>query len=320
MSKKYLAMTPVENANITSLYTSDIYFDEWTPCITAPWSRLYNEKTHSLQPEWDHLNSKDSTYFLFKVPEKAIHGLLFIDNGKCYFKDHHKGRLSKLRIRNSLKGMNILGAFWVPHQQLLIVHDIYMHESSSVCEEVFSSRWQLLAKATTFIENDPSLQGFTLTIVTSLTNEDAGSGKHPGTTNATAGVSKNQRPVNEETTGCIILQPNVGLAKVIYGIPLEVVAGKTKRGTAAVANENHSKDSQKKDETDVDEAFITKHSKFNGPESFQLWSGTKDLGMPCIQSLKLIQEVRNKLKTIDKFAVNIKWNKNLDSYEVLSIK
>jgi hypothetical protein len=225
MSRKYSAMTPVENANFSSIYAPEIYFDEWTPCITVPWSRLYNDKTGALKPEWEHLNSSASTYFPFNVPEKAIHGLLFIDNGKVFFKDHHKGRLSQARIRNSLKGMNIFGAFWVPHQQLIILHDIYMHESTSLCEEVFTSRWQYLAKAVTHIENDESLQGFTLSIAIGTTNENAGSqssGKWP--IHEVAGRNSYQRPANEENAGsfCMILQPNTGLAIVIHSIPASI--------------------------------------------------------------------------------------------------
>jgi hypothetical protein len=328
MSKKYLAMTPVENVNFSSIYTPEIYFDEWTPCITVPWSRLYNDKTCSLQSEWTHLNSKSSTYFLFKIPEKAIHGLLFIDNGKVFFKDHHKGRLSQARIRNCLKGMNIFGAFWIPHHQSLILHDIYMHESTSQCEEVFITRWQILAKALTYIENDNHLQGFTLSVAAGIIDENAENEntlKKPvneiddsentsiKSNNEAAGKYKNIRAVNEthrDATTCLILQPNIGLATIIHSIPA---------GIEQPINLKNNKVINDKIECD---ALITKHTKFNGPESFQIWSvyENKDLGMPCIQNLKLLQQVCTKLKEIDKFIVNIKWNKNLNSYEVLSIK
>lgn len=305
------------NANFSSIYTPDIYFDDWVPCITVPWSRIYNDNLRKLQPEWEHLDKKISPNFAFPIPEKAIHGLLFIDGGKCFFRDHHKGRLSQLRIRNCLKGMNILGAFWVPHQQLIIVHDIYMKESMSVCEEMFTSRWQLLAKAIAFIENDPSLQGFTLTIVKSISDEDAGE------------ISANFRPINEDsgsaTSGGVILQPNVGLATVIYGIPIEKHTPSQKNNEREHRNTIIKTTNLHADATTIKEinnAYITKHSKFNGPESFQLWSmeTNEDYGMPCIQSLKLIQLVRNKLKECDKCIVEIKWNKNLNSYEVVSIK
>lgn len=296
-------MIPVENANFSSIYAPEIYFDEWTPCITLPWNRLYNEKSHCLQPEWAHLNSSSSNYFLFQIPDRAIHGLLFIDNGKVFFKDHHKGRLSQARIRNSLKGMNIFGAFWVPHQQRLIIHDIYMHESQSLCEEVFTHRWQVLGKALAHIENDDTLQGFNLTVVDGKEYENAGRNSH-------------ERPANETKTPtqCMILQPNTGLAVVVHSIPVEL--GKTK---TIESNKNDATTADVKMEC---EAFITKHTKFNGPESFQIWSiaDNKDLGMPCIQSLKMIQEVRNKLKETNKFIVNVRWNKNLNSYEVVEIK
>jgi hypothetical protein len=306
------------NVNFSSIYTPEIFFDEWSPCITAPWSRIFNEKTRSLQPEWEHLNAKTATYFPFTIPEKAIHGLLFMDNGKCFFRDHYKGRLSKLRIRNALKGMNIIGAFWVPHQQLLIIHDIYMFNSSSICESVFTERWKTLAEALELIENDEHLQGFTLQFPRPA-NENAGS-----STNAGGAAS-------EEKTACLMLQPNAGLAVVIHSIPLAAVESfsyvpETKRGTsvsvvAASLSPTPTKDPSvsKKIET---EALIKKHSKFNGPESFQLWNidDGSDMGMPCIQSLKLIQAVRTKLKEIDEFIVKIKWNKNLNSYEVFEIK
>jgi hypothetical protein len=327
MSRKYSAMTTVENANFSSIYEPEIYFDEWTPCITAAWSRLYNEKTRNLQYEWAHLNSPSSTYFLFQIPEKAIHGLLFIDNGKVFFKDHHKGRLSQARIRNSLKGMNIFGAFWVPHQQRLILHDVYMHESQSLCEEVFTKRWQTLSKALSHIENDDSLQGFTLSIAAGPVDENAGRENTPeNPIRENAGRKFHERAANESqpSAGCMVLQPNTGLAIVIHSIPVGL--GKTVAAIAgAVAPVSGAVVGREKKETDekVDgEAYITKHTKFSGPESFQIWSAVdnKDLGMPCIQSLKMIQEVRSKLKETDKLVVNVKWNKNLNSFEVVSIK
>jgi hypothetical protein len=327
MSRKYSAMTPVENANFSSIYAPEIYFDEWNPCITSPWSRLYNEKTRTLQHEWAHLNSPSSTYFLFQIPEKAIHGLLFIDNGKVFFKDHHKGRLSQSRIRNSLKGMNIFGAFWVPHQQQLILHDIYMHESKSLCEEVFTQRWQALSKAMAHVENDDTLQGFTLSIATGPVNENTGRENLPESpVREHAGRKFHTRPVNENQTssGCMVLQPNTGLAIVIHSIPVVPVKPVTVTvvGGAAVGGAVVGREKKDTDDKIDGEAFITKHTKFSGPESFQIWSAldNKDLGMPCIQSLKMIQEVRNKLKETDKLVVNVKWNKNLSSYEVISIK
>jgi hypothetical protein len=303
MSKKYSAMKQIDNANFSSIYTSEIYFDDWAPCVTCPWSRIYNNKSKTLQPEWQHLNSKEGTHFLFQIPEKGIHGLLFIDNGKTYFRDHYKSRLSQLRIRNSLKGMNILGAFWIPHKQLLIIHDIYMYNSQSICEEVFTNRWKKLEEATTFIEADDVYQGFTLRTAEAL-NEDAGDLQTSGATN--------------EESATVIFQPNSGLATVIHSIPVGVAKVTVKTQTVSSPTVKEIK----ADDKIEGEVYISKHSKFNGPESFQLWSIKEnvDLGMPCIQSLKLIQAVRNALKSEDKIRVNVIWNKNLNSYEVMSIK
>lgn len=299
MSKKYSAMSTVENANFSSIYTPEIYFDDWTPCINLAWNRLYNEKTRTLQPEWAHLNSTTTSYFLLQIPERAIHGLLFIDNGKVFFRDHYKSRLSQARIRNSLKGMNIFGAFWVPHQQRLILHDIYMHESQSLCEEVFTNRWESLAKSLAHIENDESMQGFTLSIAAGTINENAGE----------QFCKKSMNEASNNATS-MILQPNMGLAVVIHSIPVGI-----EKAVNIIGNKMC-------DDKIEDCVYITKHTKFNGPESFQIWSAidNKDLGMPCIQSLKMIQDIRARLKETDKCLVNIKWNKHLNSYEVVSIK
>ena len=309
MTKKFAAMKPEENANVTSIYTSDIYFDEWSPCVTCSWSRIYNEKTRSLQPDWAHINSSTATYFAFKIPEKAIHGLLFLDNGAVYFRDHYKGRLSSLRIRNAIKGMNILGAFWVPHQQRLIVHDIYMYNSSSICEEVYTERWKKLEAALASVENDEHFQGFSLQIAEAV-NEDTG--------DFSASSGRDNEGAAAGTFG-MILQPNVGLAFVIHSIPVAMLDG---FGSAAkVVTGNTSREGSSGSGKTETEACVTKHSKFNGPESFQLWNirDGSDLGMPCIQSLKLIQSVRAKLKETPKFVVKVKWNKNLNSYEVTEI-
>jgi hypothetical protein len=319
MTKKYMAMVPViqegNNVNFSSIYAPEIFFDEWSPCVTCSWSRIYNEKTRSLQPDWSHINSSTTTYFTFKIPEKAIHGLLFLDNGSVYFRDHYKGRLSSLRIRNTLKGMNILGAFWVPHQQRLIIHDLYMQNSISICEEVYTERWNKLETTLASVENDEHFQGFSLQIAEAV-NENAGD------------FIGSVGTINEEgDTFGMILQPNVGLAFVIHSIPVNVlnVFGHSVKSANANATANANANANGiftgnpgKTET---EAYITKHSKFNGPESFQLWDirDESDLGMPCIQNLKLIQSVRAKLKEINKFAVKVKWNKNLNSYEVTEI-
>jgi hypothetical protein len=331
MPKKYLAMTAVENDSISGIYTSDTFFEDWTPCVTTSWSRsvVKGGNTPSLTSEWSHLNKADATYYLFQIPEKAIHGLLFIDNGKTYFRDHYKGRLSKLRLRNCLKGMNIFGAFWIPHRQELILHDIYMQESQSVCEEVFDNRWKIMDKTLAGVENDEGLQGFILRVAGTL-GEDAGRKTHDvDSSSETAGKkSHNFGPAHEispETT-TIILQPNTGLATVIHSIPLAIlepviipsVSIHMKKEVIPESAKIQIEETSKTNNATT--AYIMKHPKFNGPESFLLTtSENEDLGMPCIQSLKLINFVRNKLKSENKFMVNIKWSKTLNSYEVISV-
>jgi hypothetical protein len=351
--KRYPAMITVENDSIKSMYTPDTFFDEWSPCVTTSWSRVYDNKTKSVRSEWSHLNTK-TQYYTFEIPEKAIHGCLFLDSGKAYFRDYHKGRLSQLRIRSSVKGLNILGAFWIPHEQRIILHDVFMKEGQSICESVFTKRWDSLESIISMIEQDEQLQGFTLEIapVKMAVNEAAGKDfTYFSSPDETAG-RKNTRtgPVDEaSSTSGIILQPNTGLAIIIHSIPnmsestpmnpahnmaaINVIKNITnKPDTISVGPDavyvkpdtisvKPDTISVKPDTTSSLNVYLSKHLKLFGPESFQLWSkdDNKDLGMPCIQSLGLIQKVRTLLKNTDKILVEVKWNKNLNAYSVLSI-
>jgi hypothetical protein len=322
--KRYPAMITVENDSIKSMYTPDTFFDDWSPCVTTSWSRVYDSKTRSIRSEWSHLNTK-TQYYTFEIPEKAIHGCLFLDAGKAYFRDYHKGRLSELRIRSSTKGLNILGAFWIPHEQRIILHDVFMQESHSICESVFTKRWDSLAAIASMIEQDEQLQGFTLEIapIQRAVNEVAGednscfnsSDETAGKKNTKTGAVDEAQP----TTG-IILQPNTGLATIIHSIPM--INTSATSPVKPVTNITNSKQEVKPDSISIINVYLSKHSKLSGPESFQLLSidDNKDLGMPCIQSLALIQKVRTMLKDTDKILVEVKWNKNLNAYSVVAIK
>jgi hypothetical protein len=317
--KRYPAMITVENESIKNMYTPDTFFDEWSPCVTTSWTRIYDTKLNTIRSEWNHLNTKIQ-YYVFEIPEKAIHGCLFLDSGKSYFRDYHKGRLSQLRIRSSVKGLNILGAFWIPHEQRIIIHDAFMENGHSICESVFTKRWESLSNIVSMIEQDEQLQGFVIDIapIQRAVNEVAGEDLACfSSTDESAGKRNiKTRPVDEEPpTYGIILQPNTGLATIIHSIPNKLpstVSAKPKVDVVGLT---------KVDTNTSLEVYLSKHSKLSGPESFQLWSkDAKDLGMPCIQSLSLIQKVRALLKNTDKILVEVKWNKNLNAYSVVAIK
>lgn len=307
---KYTAMTSVENESIKDKYTPDTFFDEWTPCITSSWSNVYDTQKKTLRLEWAHLDKPAGELFVFPIPEKIIHGCLFLDNGQAYFRDYHKGRLSKLRIRYKWSGHNIhiLGAFWSPYQQKLIVHDMFMYDGNSLCEKSFKDRWASMKK---FIEldyeQDKYMQGFQLNI-----------------------ASVDDFPKKGDTYG-VLYQPNIGLATIIHSIPMttavqsapvavavsvpvtniKVVHTPAPTQTLSSTTTLKSKELAKFD--------LRKHKKFSGPEAFQLWNAEEDLGMPSIQSLSLTKAIREKLLQAETISVSAKWNKDLSSYEVLAL-
>jgi hypothetical protein len=293
---KYSAMTSVETESIKDKYTPDTFFDEWSPCITASWSHVYDSHKKTLRNEWLHLD-KSADAFIFPIPEKVIHGSIFLDGGHTYFRDYHKGRLSKLRIRYNWIGHNIhiLGAFWIPHQQTIIVHDMFMYDGESLCEKGFRDRWTYLKK---FIESDYEedrhLQGFQMKIIDC------------------DGLSR-----KADTYG-VLYQPNMGLATIIHSIPYSMLSGATvvhKKSDAVQI----APTVQTKVASTTARFELKKHKKFNGPEAFQIWNGEEDLGMPSIQSLSLTRAIRDKLASSETVMVSAKWNKDLSSYEVTAL-
>ena len=300
---KYSAMTSVDNESIKDKYTPDTFFDEWTPCITASWSNVYDNNKKCLRNEWKHLDTSAEA-FMFPIPEKVIHGSLFLDGGHAYFRDYHKGRVSKLRIRYNWSGHNIhiLGAFWIPHQQTLIVHDMFMCDGMSLCEKGFKDRWAYLKK---FIESDyekdKHLQGFQLKVIDS-----------------------DSIPRKADTYG-VLYQPNIGLATIIHSIPYSMlVAGlahKKPDAEVKVSSVLLMPSVPSTSKSSVASKFeLKKHKKFTGPEAFQLWNGEEDLGMPSIQSLSLTKAIRDKLGAgSETIMVSAKWNKDLSSYEVTAL-
>ena len=307
-TRRYRAMTTIETDSIRSLYTPDTFFDEWSPCVTTAWSRVIDSKKHILQSEWKHLGNESS--YVFEVPEKAIHGSLFLDQGRAYFRDYHKGRLSKMNIRSSLKSMNILGAFWVPHQQRIIIHDAFMEEGQSICESVFTSRWKSLARILEHVEQDIVMQGCSIEVI-----------QHEETNALTS------------QTVTIVLQPNTGLATVIHSIPAELINIAQQKPSPVLLEavpESQQKiivqmlptESEKPINVSTKKngnMYIKKHSRLSGPEAYQLFCDEDELGMPCIQSLSMIVAVRNKLKESDIVNVVANWNKNLDAYEIVKV-
>jgi hypothetical protein len=296
---KYTAMTSVENESIKDKYTPDTFFDEWTPCITSSWSNIYDAQKKKLRLEWAHLDKPAGEVFVFPIPEKVIHGCLFLDNGQAYFRDYHKGRLSKLRIRYKWSGHNIhiLGAFWSPYQQKLIVHDMFMYDGYSLCEKSFKDRWASMKK---FIEldyeQDKYMQGFQLNI-----------------------ASADDFPKKGDTYG-VLYQPNIGLATIIHSIPMAMAVQKAPEPVSVPTSTSTSNPTPTVSKPrELAKFDLRKHKKFSGPEAFQLWNAEEDLGMPSIQSLSLTKAIREKLLQAETISVSAKWNKDLSSYEVLAL-
>ena len=351
---RYPAMTPVDNDSIKSQYTPDTFFDDFTPCITVAWDKASRGGTSApqLAKAWEHLNSSTQPYYIFEIPERAIHGFLYLDKGEAYFRDYHKGRLSHLRLRYqpTATGTAILSAFWVPHQQRLIIHDAFMFRGKSLTEQVFTTRWKSIQAILAAIEEDRAFQGFRLEVLYPVNEAPAidsenhvpgPAGEATTSENMSSGpageavANKNMRrgPAGEVAAVAfgLIFQPNTGIATVIHSIPIELLSlTENKQPTTilkrpvpkSIDNDRVMVDNtvalnEKNHKTGI--FILRKHTKFTGPESFQLFQGEEDVGMPSIQSLSMVKAIREKLAKSTEISVKAQWNKHINNYSIIEV-
>jgi hypothetical protein len=236
--------------------------------------------------------------YIMSLPDLAIGGILWLDNGRVFFTDLRKGRISSLRLRVKA-GLPFcaLGAFWIPREERLVIHDIYKMGIKNLWKTMsFSERWGQVGDVVGAIAQDVDFQGFRLELAELVAFSAA-----------------------EMCNGPVIwIQPQKAGARAIRIHSVPVAAA------TAVS-------SVEKVETIVDnvilptpsvytELFVTKDPVRMGPEAYRLYTEDgEDCGQPAIQKLSVSQAIRNALVGKNRVKVNVRWNVSFGRYEVLGV-
>lgn len=244
------------------------------------------------------------------LPELAIGGILWLDNGRAFFSDLRKGRISSLRLRvRAGLPTCALGAFWIPREERLVIHDIYKMGGKNLWKTMkFSERWGELESVVAAISQDVGFQGFTLSLMDAASFEEANC---------------------EATVGPIVwIQPEKSGARAmrIHSIPVTTPVVTT----APLKIKITTPTSQKEPimvtipvvaATTYNELLIGKDPVRIGPEAYRLYTESdEDIGQPAIQKMTVSQAIRSALVNQPRAKVNVRWNVSFGRYEVLGVK
>ena len=285
-SFKLQAMTFITDKDLQEkerkVYSPEYHFGHsWTPATSLPYAKAGGLASNTYLSEGA---------VGFGLPSLAIGGILWIDNNRIFFTDLRKGQISTLRLRvSSLLPFCAIGAFWLPREERLVIHDIYKYGSEDLwSSHKFSQRWVILGKLIKMITEDTEFQGFKLDF--------------PDFSSANGEV--------------LIIQPEKAGARSfrIHGapvpvpvhvpVPVPVVADLPVTPTAEVATQ----------------LWITKDVLRSGPEGYILIDDTgAPQGVPAIQGLAASQAVRTGLAKATKVRVRVRWNVHFGRYEVLAL-
>ena len=248
--------------------------------------------------------------YITSLPELAIGGILWLDNGRSFFTDLRKGRISslRLRVRAGLPTCAI-GAFWIPREERLLIHDMYKMGGKNLWKSMkFSERWGEIEAVAAAISQDVGFQGFTLDLMNPVSfGEGEGAGAAMG-------------PI-------IWIQPEKAGARAlrIHSIP-----GATTTVAATATATINTSTSQKvvgavavlaPAATTYNELLIGKDPVRMGPEAYCLYTEDgKDAGQPAIQKMIVSQAIRSALASQPRVKVNVRWNVSFGRYEVLGVK
>lgn len=281
-SFKLQAMTFITDKDLQEkerkVYSPEYHFgNAWTSTTSMPYAKMSTLASNPYLAEGA---------YSFGLPGLAIGGVLWIDNNRIFFTDLRKGQISTLRLRVSPHmPFCALGAYWLPREERLVIHDIYKFGGENVWQNMkFSERWCRLGQLQKMILQDVDLQGFTLELA------DLG--------NVVDG------------TEIMIIQPEKAGARSfrIHGIPAEAAVAAAPSVVPEVTEQN----------TSATQLWIAKDVGRTGPEAYILLdAGGVHCGIPAIQGLAISQAIRNGLMKAEKFQVRVRWNVHFGRYEVL---
>jgi hypothetical protein len=287
---KLQAMTFITDKDLQEkerkVYSPEYHFgNSWTPTTSLPYAKAGGLVSNTYLSEGA---------VAFGLPNLAIGGVLWIDNNRIFFTDLRKGQISTLRLRvSSHLPFCAIGAFWLPREERLVIHDIYKYGSEDIwISRKFSERWVVLGKVIKMISEDTDFQGFKLDF--------------PDFTSTDGEV--------------LIVQPEKAGARSfrIHGAPSAASAAATDIpitvATAATAAEVAV------GSTTATQLWIAKDPLRSGPEAYILLdnSGAQQ-GVPAIQGLTASQAVRTGLAKASKVHVRVRWNVHFGRYEVLAL-
>ena len=252
-----------------------------------------SSESHKKEP---HSFLSDGGYIM-SLPDLAIGGILWLDNGRVFFTDLRKGRISSLRLRVKA-GLPFcaLGAFWIPREERLVIHDIYKFGGKNLWKTTaFSERWKQLEAVAVGVAQDVDFQGFTLELANLVQVGEA---------------------APEAVGGPVVwIQPQKAGARAIriHAVP-SIKAEDTNKKTQSITPTSVSVSSP----VVYTELFVAKDPVRMGPEAYRLYTqGNEDCGQPAIQKLSVSQAIRNALAKQDRAKVDVRWNVSFGRYEVL---
>lgn len=287
---KLQAMTFITDKDLQEkerkVYSPEYHFgNSWAPTISLPYSKAASLSSNSYLSEGA---------VAFGLPGLAIGGILWIDNNRIFFTDQRKSQISTLRLRVSPHlPFCALGAYWLPREERLIIHDIYKYGSDDLwinCK--YSERWAKMSNVIKMIYEDTDLQGFVLSF---------------------------PKFGEDNKAEVLIVQPEKAGARSfrIHGAPLSTVTATT----AAKVSVNEEVDIMKQtSSTTATQLYIAKDSLRTGPEAYVLLDTNNNVqGVPAIQGLATSQAIRIGLARAAKVQVRVRWNVGFGRYEVLSL-
>ena len=294
---KLQAMTFVNEKDLQEkerkVYSPEYHFGHgWIPTSNMSYSKI------------DIKSMKTNTYmsegaYYFGLPGLAIGGVLWIDNNRIFFTDLRKGQISTLRLRVSAHlPFCALGAYWLPREERLIIHDIYKYGGQMLWQSMkFSDRWSVLGEVIRDIRQDTDIQGFSLELA-----------------DLRSVLGSAEELVESEI---LVIQPQkVGARSFrIHGFPVTTGPAHpptpSQQEVSEVAKEHTIN-------TTATQLWISKDTIRSGPEAYILVDDSgESCGVPAIQGLAASQTIRNGLVKERRMRVRVRWNVNFGRYEVL---
>jgi hypothetical protein len=255
-----------------------------------------SSESHKKEP---HSFLSDGGYIM-SLPDLAIGGILWLDNGRVFFTDLRKGRISSLRLRVKA-GLPFcaLGAFWIPREERLVIHDIYKMGIKNLWKTMtFSERWSELEAVSAALAQDVDFQGFTLELAELVPFAEAAA---------------------EAVGGPVVwIQPQKAGSRAIRIHAVTNIGTNNTKKTDNVISVTTPVIAETSRPVVYTQLFVAKDPVRMGPEAYRLYTESgEDCGQPAIQKLSVSQTIRNALTKQTRTKVDVRWNVSFGRYEVL---